>query len=94
MAPSDPAIRRAWLTDVITEFHPGSRCTYEWRRVRAELAGAYGRRVNRKLIQAIMAELDISGLPARRRAKPNSVHRATTEDLVNRDFERDGPNLL
>ncbi len=92
--PSDRAIRRAWLADVILEIHARSRRTYGWRRVRAELADAYGQRVNKKLIRAIMIEQGISGLPARRKGKPNPVHRATTEDLVNRDFRRHGPNQL
>jgi putative transposase len=56
-APSDRAIRRAWLSDVIAEIHMQSRRTYGWRRVRAELDDAYGQRVNKKLIQAIMREL-------------------------------------
>ena len=92
--PSDRAIRRVWLTDVIGQIHEQSRRTYGWRRVRAELDDAYGQRVNKKLIQAIMSELGIAGLPARRRAKPNLINRATTVDLVNRDFHRDRPNQL
>jgi transposase InsO family protein/transposase-like protein len=92
--PSDRAIRRAWLTDVIGQIHERSRRTYGHRRIRAELDDAYGQRVNKKLIQAIMRQLGIAGLPARRRAKPNLAHRATTADLVNRDFHRDGPNQL
>ncbi len=92
--PSDRAIRRAWLTDVITEIHERSRRTYGWRRIRAELDDAYGQRVNKKLIQQVMRELGIAGLPARRRGKPNLINRATTIDLVNRDFHRDGPNQL
>jgi transposase InsO family protein/transposase-like protein len=95
-APSDRAIRRAWLTDVIAEIHVQSRRTYGWRRVRAELDDAYGHRVNKKLIQAIMRELGIAGLPARRASygKSNLINRQTTVDLVNRDFCRDGPNQL
>ena len=50
--------------------------------------------VNKKLIQAIMAEQGISGLPTRRKGKPNLLHRLTTEDFVNRDFQRHGPNQL
>ncbi len=92
--PSARAIRRAWLADVITEIHARSRYTYGWRRIRAELADAYGQRVNKKLIRAIMAELGICGLPARRKAKPAPARQATTEDLVRRDFHRDGPNQL
>jgi putative transposase len=94
MPPSDRSIRRAWLTDVIVEIHDQSRRTYGWRRIRAELADAYGQRVNKKLIRSIMAEQAISGLPRRRKGKPNLVHRATSADLVNRVFHRDGPNQL
>jgi len=79
---------------VIAEIHDRSRRTYGWRRIRAELADAYGQRVNHKLIGQIMAELGLSGLPRRRRGKPNRLHRSTTEDLVNRDFRRSGPNQL
>jgi putative transposase len=94
MPPSDRSIRRAWLADVIVEIHDQSRRTYGCRRIRAELADAYGQRVNKKLIRTIMAEQAISGLPRRRKGKPNLVHRATSADLVNRVFHRDGPNQL
>ena len=89
--PSDRAIRRA---DLIGEIHEQSRRTYGWRRVRAELDDAYGQTVNKKLIQSIMREFGIAGLPTRRRGKPNLINRAATVDLVNRDFDRDGPNQL
>lgn len=93
--PSNRAIRRAWLLDVVNEIHERSRRTYGWRRIRAELDDAYGQRVNKKLIQAVMRDLGIAGLPAhRRRSKPSPAHRATTQDLVNRDFHREGPNQL
>jgi len=92
--PSDRAIRRAWLTDVIAEIHERSRRTYGWRRIRAELDDAYGHRVNKKLIQGVMRELGISGLPKRRRGRPNPINRETAVDLVNREFGRDGPNQL
>ncbi len=65
-----------------------------WRRIRAELADQCGQQVNKKLIRSIMAELGISALPARRKARPNLVHRVTTADLVKRGFRREGPNLL
>jgi putative transposase len=92
--PSTRAVRRAWLADVIGEIHVRSRHTYGWRRIRAELADAYGQVVNKKLIRAIMGDLGITGLPNRRRAKVSPVHRATTADLVNRNFARNGPNQL
>lgn len=43
------AIRRAWLTDVILSIHAQSRQTYGMRRMKAELADAYGQVVNKKL---------------------------------------------
>src|SRR3954454_22701418 len=92
--PSPRAIRRVWLADVIAEIHERSRRTYGWRRVRAELEDAYGQCVNKKLVQSIMQELAISGLPKRRRGRPNRAGRFTGEDFVNRDFHRDGPNQL
>ncbi len=91
MAPSSRAVRRAWMADVITEIHALSRRTYGWAHIRAELADAYGQRVNKKLIRVIMGELGISGLPARGRAKPSPIHRATTKDRVKRIFGREGP---
>jgi len=41
-----------------------------------------------------MRELGISGLAKRRKGRPNQKHLATSEDFVNRDFGRDGPNQL
>lgn len=92
--PSNAEIRRAWLSDVIVEIHTRSRGTYGWRRVRAELADGYGQVVNKKLIRKIMRHQGIAGLPTRRKGKPNKTHQATTTDLVNRDFTRNGPNQL
>ncbi len=92
--PSARTIRRAWLKDVIHQIWDQSRQTYGSRRVRAELADAYGQIVNKKLVQSIMRELGISGLPKRRKGRPNLKNRATTVDLVQRDFDRDGPNQL
>ena len=88
------AIRRAWLTDVILSIHAASRQTYGMRRIRAELADLYGHIANKKLITSIMRQEQITGLPARRRRKPGPEHRPTNDDLVNRDFRREGPNQL
>ena len=85
--------RHIRVADVIVGIHDQSRRTYGCRRIRADLADAYGQRVNKKLIRAIMAEQAISGLPRRRKGKPNLVHRATSADLVNWVFHRDGPRL-
>ncbi len=92
--PSNRAIRRAWLSDVITEIHVRSRGTYGWRRIRADLADAYGQIVNKKLVMAVMAERGIAGLPRRRRPKYTPIKAAATVDLVQRDFCRHAPNQL
>ncbi len=92
--PSSRAIRRAWLGDVITEIHVASRGTYGWRRIRAELADAYGQRVNKKLVRAVVAERGIAGLPRRRRPRYKPIKAAATVDLVQRDFCRPVPDQL
>jgi putative transposase len=71
--PSDRAIRRAWLTDVIAEIYQESRPTYGWRRVRAALDDAYGQQVNKTLVQAIMRELGIAGFPPVERSTANRI---------------------
>lgn len=92
--PSARAIRRAWLAETIPLIWESSRRTYGWRRIKAELEDHYGQVVNRKLVRSVMRELGISGLPQRRKGKKNLINRATTVDLVKRDFGRDGPDLL
>jgi putative transposase len=41
-----------------------------------------------------MREQGISGLPKRRKGRRNMINKATSTDLVNRDFNRVGPNML
>src|ERR1700735_5248266 len=50
--------------------------------------------VNKKLILSIMRELGIKGLPGPKRRKKNLVNAATEEDLVQRNFTVDRPNVL
>ena len=92
--PTPGQIRRAWLTDLIVQIWNESRQTYGARRVRAELADAHGQNVNLKMVRSIMREQNIAGLPARRRYKRSDANRYTSTDLVNRSFDRDGPNQL
>ena len=82
------------MTDVIVAIWEQSRRTYGWRRVQAELADAYDHVANKKLVRAIMREQGISGLPKRRKGRRNMINKETSTDLVNRLFDRDGPNLL
>ena len=66
------AIRRAWLTDVILQVHAASRQTYGMRRIKAELADAYGQVVNKKLVRLIMREQGLTGLRLVEGANPTS----------------------
>ena len=93
-SPCERRVADAGLSATILEIWRQSRGTYGWRRIRAELADAYGQVVNRKLIRKIMRQEGITGLPTKRKSKPTKTRRATTADLVNRDFARQGPNQL
>ena len=50
--------------------------------------------VNKKLILSIMRELGIKGLPGPKKHRKNLVNEATEEDLVQRNFTVDRPNVL
>lgn len=52
--PSPRGVRRAWLTDLITQIWEESRQTYRARRIRAELDDAHSQVVNHKLVRSIM----------------------------------------
>ncbi|WP_420436035.1 DDE-type integrase/transposase/recombinase [Candidatus Poriferisocius sp.] len=71
-----------------------SRRTYGWRRVQAELAEVYGHRAGLNLLLSLMREQQICGLPRRKGRKSGRSPAETTADLVNRQFDRDGPNQL
>ena len=88
------AVRRAWLADVVAEIWERSRRTYGWRRIQAELAEVYGHRAGRNLLLSVMREQQICGLPRRKGRKSGRSPVETTADLVNREFDRDGPNQL
>jgi len=63
-------------------------------RIRAALMREQGMVVNKKLILSIMRELGIKGLPGPKKHKKNLVNEATEEDLVQRNFTVDRPNVL
>lgn len=92
--PSDREIRRLLLRDVIAEVHAQSRGTYGMIRVSKELRIERGMVVNKKLVWSIMRELGIHGLPGPKKQKKNLVNVATEEDLVQRQFTVDRPNVL
>jgi transposase InsO family protein len=92
-APSQRAIRHAWLTDLIRQVHADSRGTYGSRRVRAELVLGRGIAVGHGAVEMLMHQAGIAGLTGRpkwRHAKPVNI----AADLVQRAFARTGPDQL
>jgi transposase InsO family protein len=79
---------------VIGEVHANSRGTYGRLRVKAALRIEHGLIVNTKLVSRIMKDLQIQGLPQRKRITRNLAHVATHEDLVQRNFVAERPNAL
>jgi putative transposase len=90
----DREIRRLIVADTITEIHQRSRGTYGRRRVRAALLADYEMNVNLKLVNSIMSEHGLCGLPRLGRRIPNLIKVNTPEDLVNRHFTATRPNEL
>ncbi len=82
------------MADTITEIHQRSRGTYGRRRVRAALLADYDMNVNLKLVNSIMSEQGLYGLPRPGRRKPNLIGVDTPVDLVNRRFAATGPDEL
>ena len=82
------------MADTITEIHQRSRGTYGRRRVRAALLADYEMNVNLKLVNSIMTESGLCGLPRPGRRIPNLIRVDTPADLVNRHFTATQPNEL
>jgi putative transposase len=90
----DREVRRLIVADTITEIHQRSRGTYGRRRVRAALLADYEMNVNHKLVNSIMSEHGLYGLPRPGGRKPNLIGVDTPVDLVNRRFSATMPNEL
>ncbi len=90
-APSERAIRHAWLTDLIVKAHVDSRGTYGARRVHAELTIGRGITVSHGAVELLMRRAGLQGLPNKRRFK-TKVQFATARDLVERSFARSEPD--
>lgn len=95
-APSQRALSDAWLTSRITEIHEQARGVYGSRRVQAELRLGQGIRVSRRRVRRLMAQAGISGLVKVKRGRTTirvpGVRVA--DDLVERKFRLDAPNML
>lgn len=92
-APSERSIRHAWLTDEIRKVHADSRQRYGARRIHAELRLGGGIDVGRGQIELLMQRAGLKGLSGRRKWRRTPSF-ATAVDLVERQFERDGPDEL
>jgi putative transposase len=95
-APSDRALSDAWLTSRIKEIHENARGVYGSRRVQAELRLGQDIVVSRKRIRRLMRQAGISGLVKVKKGRTTirvpGVRVA--DDLVERKFRPDAPNVL
>jgi putative transposase len=95
-APSDRELSDAWLTSRITEIHENARGVYGSRRVQAELRLGQDIVVSRKRIRGLMRQAGISGLAKVKKGRTTirvpGVRVA--DDLVERKFRPDAPNVL
>jgi putative transposase len=95
-APSDRALQDAWLTEKIKQIHEQSRGVYGVPRVHAELRLEHEVRISRKRVARLMKAAGIAGVRPRKRWKTTiripGITPAT--DLVERDFNPSGPNVL
>jgi putative transposase len=95
-APSDRALSDAWLSSRIKEIHENARGVYGSRRVQAELRLGQDIVVSRKRIRRLMRQAGISGLVKVKKGRTTirvpGVRVA--DDLVERKFRPDAPNVL
>ena len=91
--PSDQEIRPRELAVMICKIHADSRCVHGSRRVHAELTMGLGIRVSKPMVEKVMRNNNIYGLPTKRKYR-KKTNLATASDLVNRDFPRPAPNQL
>jgi putative transposase len=95
-APSERALTDAWLIERIRAIHTAHRGVYGSPRIHADLRLAHGIRVGRKRVERLMREAGISGLVRRKRGRTTirvpGVRVA--DDLVERQFRPDRPNML
>lgn len=64
-APSERAVRHAWLTDLNTQIHIESRGIHGGRRVHAELTLGHGVAVGRGQVELLMQRAGLRGVTGR-----------------------------
>jgi len=94
--PSDRALQDAWLLEQIKQIHDAKRRVYGAPRIHAELRMAGGVRVGRKRVERLMKQAGISGLVPRKRGRTTIAVPGVrvADDLVERQFRPDAPNVL
>jgi putative transposase len=92
--PSDRELADAFLTDKVGAIHAASDGTYGAPRIHAELREAWGIRVATKRVARLMAAAGLQGVPVPRRTRTTVrlPGLRVAADLVERDFNPDGPN--
>jgi putative transposase len=78
---------------MIHRIHAESRGSYGSPRVHAELTLGLGEKVNRKRVERLMRAAGLQGV-YRRKGRRNLVNQATEEDLVQRRFTVEAPDVL
>ena len=93
--PSWRSLEDARLCERIRELHTKSRESYGARRIHLDLRGE-GFRVGRKRVERLMRSAGLSGYVKRRRGKTTIRVQGVrvADDLVERDFNPEAPNLL
>lgn len=91
--PSAHAQRDLELATVVCEAHNRSRRTYGAPRVHAEL-GRLGHRTARKRVARLMREYRLVGAHSRKKWRTGKPNTAWAPDLVERDFNPAGRDLL
>lgn len=93
---SDRVLSDAWLTSRITEIHERARGVYGSRRVQAELRLGQDIWVSRWRVRRLMRQAGISGLVKVRRGRTTIgvPGVCVADDLVERQFRREAPNVL
>ncbi|WP_182907518.1 IS3 family transposase, partial [Microbispora sp. H13382] len=86
-------LRNEELTKMIHRIHAESRGSYGSPRVHAELTLGLGEKVNRKRVERLMRAAGLQGV-YRRKGRRNLVNQATEEDLVQRRFTVEAPDVL
>jgi transposase InsO family protein len=99
-APSQRAVRHAWLTDLITQIHTESRGIYGVRRIHAELTLSRGVTIGHGQVELLMQRAGLQGVTGRPTSKPGWKQikpdntASDNANRVRRDFARNGPNQL